>query len=175
MKSYFILNGKTERDIWNEYRAEWLIHRDAVLAFMNKLGGVEVRTNHFGAPIAIRFERGVKRPDGFRKNEWGSSGAHLISMKGQTLFRDDLDAITTLFPKFPDHIPRTGFFDLEVVWADATTPVYFISKSDTAAFMNGYGGYREITEKEFNFRMALDEFSGEERHRANEVLQELAP
>lgn len=175
MKSYFILTGKTERDVWNEYRFEWLEHREAVLAFMNKVGGVEVRTNHFGAPVAVRFEKGVAVPEGFRKTEWGSSGAHLINMKGEKLFHEDTDRIRAMFPKFPDHIPRAGFFDLEVVWQGETSPVYILAQHDPADFMSGYGGYLEITEKEFNFRMALDEFSAEERHRANEVLEELAP
>lgn len=167
MKSYFLITDTAERDIANEYRVQWLIHREAVLKFMEKVGGVEVRTNHVGQPIAVRFERGKEIPEGFRKTEWGSSGARLINMKGDKLFADDIKHVTALWPKFPEHLRTAGFFDIELVWINENSPIYVVAQHDA---MVGKSGYFEITVKEFNFRMALDEFKAEDSDRAELCL-----
>lgn len=174
MKSYFIILKSPALDEWEAYRAEWMKHRDAVLKFMNKVGGVEVRTNHFGAPIAVRFDHGVELPEGFRKTEWGSSRAHLINRKGEVLFTEEIEEIRSMFPNFPAHIPKHGFFDMECVWNDEKAPIYLLAQHEPAEFMRGSNDYQEITKEEWEFRNALDVFTASDRpDRVIDVLNEI--
>lgn len=174
MKKYFLIVSPEARAAWEDYRKKWIKHRDAVIGFMEKVGGVEVRTNFNGAPIAVRFKHGIILPKGFRQTTWGPTGANLINRQGQKLFADDIERIAALFPKIPSEM--IGFkhraFDFESTWIAEDTPIYLIVR-DTVASDLIAGHYNEITEKEFNFRVAWDEFNVEDPRESYEVLRTL--
>lgn len=175
MSTYFIITGKTERDEWEAFRSKWVLHRDASLEFMNRLGGAEIRVNHLGEPIAMRFDKGVERPEGFRKTEWGTSGAHLFNVAGTKLYADDIQRIKDLNPApfIPQHVKHLSHaFECDPHWTDVTRPIYLLARYERAvSFLNEHGGYRQISDAEFKFRQSWDEFVTDEFTREGEVFR----
>lgn len=177
MSTYFIITGKTERDEWEVFRSKWILHRDASLEFMNRIGGSEIRVNHLGEPIAMRFGQLVNLPKGFRQTRWGTSGAHLFNVAGTKLYADDIQRVKDLNPApfLPTHVKHlSSAFECDPIWTDVTTPIYLIARYEQAVnFLNKVGGYRQISDAEFKFRQAWDEFTTDDNVRSTEVIASL--
>jgi len=180
MKTYFRITSTEEREAWEGFRKQWLAHRDAVLTFMNDvLKAEQVRVNFAGAPIAAIFPHNMSEEinpvETYFQQTTDRNGYRTMNKKGIRHFADQLNAIADLYPTdLPGSCAQyRRDFDIAPVWRSETTPIYLAVKSERVRLGTPFP-YREMCEKEYEFRKAADDFLVANKSRYLETLHALA-
>lgn len=179
MTRYFRITSASERALWEDFRTQWVKHRDAVLAFMNdELKAEAVRCNHFGAPIMAMFVKKLSEERNVAESYFQLTtdrrGYRTMTRKGIKHFDAKLNAIADLFPlKLPGQCAEyRQNFSVVPVWQSEETPIYLVVKSDQVRLGLPFP-YREMSEEEYAFRTAADDFRVADAAKFQEVIANL--